>query len=72
LPTPLSPLIRTFASLRATRPISACSSVMAWLRPINRTCCLVRDAMPAPMGVMLLLKSLVTSTMGLIDARTVR
>src|SRR5215213_6485811 len=63
LPTPLSPLIRTFASLRATRSISPCSAAIGWLRPIRRTCCLLRDAMPAPMGVTVL-NSLVTSTIG--------
>jgi hypothetical protein len=37
LPEPLSPVISTVASDRAMRSISAPSSVMAWLCPMNCT-----------------------------------
>src|SRR5262245_15507098 len=38
LPTPLSPVIRTFASDRATRSISCSSAVTSALRPVSWTC----------------------------------
>src|SRR5688572_22600221 len=62
LPTPLSPVIRTLASLRATRSISACSACIWGLFPINRTCCLVRECMPAPIVLTVLKSRVVAST----------
>src|SRR5262245_59007769 len=37
-PTPLSPVMRTFASDRATRSISCSSAVTSALRPVSWTC----------------------------------
>src|SRR5262245_8450353 len=48
LPTPLSPVIRTLASERATRSISCSSAVTSALRPVNWMC--VRD-LTAPRGL---------------------
>src|SRR5687768_8025510 len=62
LPTPLSPVIRTLASLRATRSISTCSACIWGLFPINRTCCLVRACIPAPIVLILLKSRVVAST----------
>ena len=43
LPTPLSPVMRTLASERATRSTSAFSSMIAGLEPIRSMCpvCLI-------------------------------
>src|SRR4030095_13866185 len=38
LPTPLSPVIKTFASDRATRSISCSSAVTSALRPVSWMC----------------------------------
>jgi hypothetical protein len=49
LPTPLSPVMSTLASERATRSISCCSATVAGLRPISWMCVFDRTAAIEPM-----------------------
>src|SRR5262245_34748053 len=63
LPTPLSPVISTFASDRATRSISCSSAVTSALRPVSWTCVRCRTA---PIGFTRVLLVLVSATPSII------
>src|SRR6185503_10098532 len=63
LPTPLSPVIRTFASERATRSISCSSAVTSALRPVSWTCVRGRTA---PIGLTRVLLVLLSATPSII------